>query len=144
MNLIAKKLSNEMGLMYGKSWTCFTGINFNSQENTFIWFSYREKHFIVFKQAIESTNSDPILEARKPNAKITVIEEGMAENMKNSVIDIAKQSISSFNDLDSIAKNIVKSLKEKYGLKWFCSVSDGANFKEMISIGIDYSICLLK
>jgi hypothetical protein len=64
----------------------------------------------------------------------------MAENMKNSVIDIAKLSISSLNDTDSIAEHIVKSLKEKYGFKWFCSVSSGGNFKELIWNGIDYSI----
>jgi hypothetical protein len=54
MNLIAKKLSNETDLMYGKSWTCFTvinvkftGINFNSQENTIIW-SHIEESILFF------------------------------------------------------------------------------------------------
>jgi len=62
LNIAAKKLSNEMNIKFGKGWNCFTGININfsgvnvdSKENTFIWFSFKEKHFIVYKQIAETT-----------------------------------------------------------------------------------------
>jgi hypothetical protein len=48
-----------MNKTFGKSWSCLTGnnvdisgVNVESNENTFIWFSFRGKHFIVFKQPL--------------------------------------------------------------------------------------------
>jgi hypothetical protein len=62
LNAVAKKLENEMNSKYGTSWICFTGINsnftgvnFNPKAQTFIWFSFKEKHFVVFQQSIEIT-----------------------------------------------------------------------------------------
>jgi len=62
LNTAAKKLSNEMNIKFGRVWNCFTGINLNfsevnvdSKENTFIWFSFKEKHFIVYKTITETS-----------------------------------------------------------------------------------------
>jgi hypothetical protein len=62
LNIIAKKLKNDMNEKFGKDWICYTGINanisglnFNPEENSFIWFSFKEKHFIVFREKIETS-----------------------------------------------------------------------------------------
>ncbi len=62
LNSVAKKVENEMNNKYGTSWIClsginsnFTGVNFNPKAQTFIWFSFKEKNFVVFQQSIEIT-----------------------------------------------------------------------------------------
>jgi hypothetical protein len=63
MNNVSRKITNEMNQKYGKSWNCFTGINISfdginieSKEKTLIWFSYKDRNFIVFESF-----SDPLV-----------------------------------------------------------------------------------
>jgi len=60
LNIAAKIISYEMNNKFGKNWNCFVGINSSfagfsveSKENSFIWFSINQKHFIVVKQDID-------------------------------------------------------------------------------------------
>ncbi len=61
-NIIAKNLKNDLNEKFGKCWICYTGINsnfsginFNPEEKTFIWFSFSGKHFVFFKENIETS-----------------------------------------------------------------------------------------
>jgi hypothetical protein len=150
LNTIAKKLSNEMNKEFGGKWSCFTGINttfagFNieSEKNTFIWFSFREKHFVVFKQAFDSV-IDPIVSARKTNANITIIDDRMTESMKKSVLEIIKTSIFYFNTTESIAENVVKNLKSKFGNSWHCVIGEFRIDKELMQKAMNSSILSLR
>jgi len=60
LNIAAKQLSHEMNDKYGKNWNCFAGIDSSfagisveSKEDSFIWFSIKEKIFLVLKQVVE-------------------------------------------------------------------------------------------
>jgi hypothetical protein len=60
LNEIAKKIIEEMDNTYGPTWICktginsnFTGVNFNAKERTFIWFSVKDKDFVVYQQSSE-------------------------------------------------------------------------------------------
>jgi hypothetical protein len=60
--LVATNLTNEMNIKFGKSWMCFIGLNFNSaavafehQANSLLWFSYKQKHILLFKPMMETT-----------------------------------------------------------------------------------------
>jgi hypothetical protein len=62
LKVVAKNISNEMDRKYGKSWICsiginttFSGISIESKENSFIHFSFEEKHFVVFKLPLETS-----------------------------------------------------------------------------------------
>jgi len=76
LNIAAKKISNEMNTKFGQGWNCltginisFTGINVESINNTFIWFSFKEDHFIVFKQITETSVHNEVFDyLKKMNA----------------------------------------------------------------------------
>ncbi len=71
LNIVATKISNEMNKMFGKSWSCLTGnsvnisgVNVELNENIVIWFSFRGKHFIVFKQPLMEKTAEVNIKAQ--------------------------------------------------------------------------------
>ncbi len=129
MNNVSRKIINEMNQKYGQSWNCLTGtntsfdgINIESKEKTFIWFSYKDRNFIVFKSF-----SDPLAEAQKSDAKLVIIKDGMSESMKNLTLVMVKQAIIAFSHTEYISEHMVKMLEGKYGYSWFCIIGSTGN-----------------
>ncbi len=83
-----------MNNRFYQGWICFTGINnnftrinFNPKENTFIWFAFKEKHFIVFEQNVEvldfskhTTNAPIIHTTEGPQPKDTESHGSQSQN----------------------------------------------------------------
>jgi hypothetical protein len=129
MNNVSRKITNEMNQKYGKSWNCFTGINtsfdginIESKEKTFIWFTNKDRNFIVFKSL-----SDPLAEAQKSDEKFVIIKDGMSEGMKNWTLVMVKRSIIAFTHTEYISEHMVKMLEGKYGYSWFCIIGSTGN-----------------
>ena len=59
LNLLSKMVSDEMNNKFGKSWICLSGtnlssfgLNFESINTYYIWFSFKELHYIVFNSVL--------------------------------------------------------------------------------------------
>jgi hypothetical protein len=119
MKPVAKKVSNEMNQKFGKSWICLTGINTNfseinidSKENTLIWVSFKDKNFLVFKPVFKHSINDPLIEARKSDAKLVIIKDGMPDMVKSLELQYKNSwycIIGSTGNDDKLTKNLAKS-----------------------------------
>ncbi len=129
-----------MNKEFGGKWSCFAGINttfsgFNIEyeKNTFIWFSFREKHFVVFKPALNPV-IDPIINTRlKTNPKIITIDDRMTESMRKTTLEFIKTAIFYFNTTERIAGNVVKNLKTRFGNSWHCGIGEFGTDKDLKS-----------
>jgi hypothetical protein len=124
MPYVAKNLANKMNTEYGKQWMCFVGKNFNDsgfeilhQNKSLISFAFKQTQFILFKPHLDTVN-DPIIDARKDNAKVDIVFFDMEEKTKITVIDIAKIAIKNFNDYQSLSLNITQALQTSLGNEW--------------------------
>ncbi len=61
------------------------------------------------------TQSDYILDARKSNPKITIINNEMTEVMKDMAISMSEIAINAYNDFHTISANISASFQKLYG-----------------------------
>jgi hypothetical protein len=122
--MIAKNLANQMDIKFGKQWFSFVGMDFNNsgfnidhQKNTFFWFSYKQKHIILFKPQIDVKNN-LVFDARKDNAKVTVLYNDMEEKLKTAVINTTSIALKNFNTFQDISLNITKTLNSSLGSDW--------------------------
>jgi hypothetical protein len=121
--LVAKGLAKHMDEKFGKQWMCFVGKNFNDsgfeiehQNQSYISFEFKETQFVLFKPHSDLI-SDPIVDARKENAKIQILID-MEEKTKITIINVVKIAIKNFNDYENISLNISKTLQTSLGNEW--------------------------
>ncbi len=124
---------------FGKSQNCFAGINSSfggicveSKENSFIWFSIKEKHFVIIEQEIEIKTIDRIIDARKSDAKAVIIRDEMPDSSKNLVLIMIKNAINKFYDTESISKHMVQIMEERYGYSWICLIGSTGNDEKFL------------
>jgi hypothetical protein len=151
LNIAAKIISYEMNIKFGKNWNCFAGINSSfagisveSKENSFIWFSINENHFVVVKQDIDIKIIDPIIDARTSDPKVVVIRDEMSDSMKNNVLIMVKNAINSFDDTESISKHMVQTLEERYDYSWICLIGSTGNDEKLLKNAENSSILSLR
>jgi hypothetical protein len=121
--LVAKGLAKHMDENFGKQWMCLVGKNFNDsgfeiehQNKSLISFAFKETQFVLFKPHSDLI-SDPIVDARKDNAKIVILVD-MEEKMRITIINVVKIAIKNFNDYQNISLNISKTLQTSLGNEW--------------------------
>jgi len=108
---------------------CFVGMSYNPgfdvehQKNTLIWFSYKQKPILLFKQQSNAI-SDQIVEARKDNAKVVFVYNDVEEKTKNLILNTTKSMVKICNTTVDLTLNIKKSLSTSLGNEWHVMVSD--------------------
>jgi hypothetical protein len=151
MNIVSKKISDEMNHKFGKNWivfagvnTSFSGIDTELNKNPFIWFSLKYLNFIVFKEEQQNLIANPITEARKSDAKIVIIKDEMIEKMKNMALVIVKQAINNFNNTEAIAEHVIKELDKTYGNSWFCFIGYSENGNKLLKNAVNSTLLSFK
>jgi hypothetical protein len=151
LNIAAKQLSHAMNDKYGKNWNCFAGINSSfdginveSKEDSFIWFSIKEKNFVVLKQVVEIKITNSLKSAQKNDAKVVIIRDGMPDNMKNWILIMVRTVVDVFNDTESISKHIVQILEGRYDYSWFCLIGSTGNDENFLKNAENSTILSLK
>jgi hypothetical protein len=113
---VVKSIAKHMDETFGIQWMCFVGKNFNDsgfgiehQNQSYISFEFKETQFVLFKPHSDLI-SDPIVEARKDNAKIVILID-MEKKTKITIINVVKIAVKHFNDYENISLNISKTLQ---------------------------------
>ncbi len=143
--IVAKKLVNEMNVKYGGNWFSYIGIYDNNsgfgieyQKNSFIWFSYKQNHIVLFEPQMNAVNN-PIVEAKKDDAKVTLTYVDVEQKIIIDIINSTKAALKSFNDYRDIGLNISKTLELSTGLEWRVDIDNigfdvNQNFYKNIAI----------
>ncbi len=128
-NGIATKLTNGFNSEYGSDWICFVGStnlssHFEASPNTTIWFTIGSVQIVLFKPMDRvKSKYQYIIDARKQDSVLSIVKNEMNETMKEHIIGVSLIAIKTFNDFESISKNISASLERSYSYHWVCSIS---------------------
>jgi hypothetical protein len=117
-NQIAEKIVSRLKQEFRSKWICLIGplgliSYFEAISGSTLWFSNENTQIIVFKPLPE-TQSDYILDARKSNPKIIIINNEMTEVMKDMAISMSEIAINAYNDFHTISVNISASFQKLY------------------------------
>jgi len=102
LNIVTKKLTNDLNERYGKNWNYllflsenYAEINIDRQKEKFIYFILKILIllYIKFTHFDEHTIDELIVEAQNNSTNICTICERMSNNTKNDIIFIAKNKI---------------------------------------------------